>query len=62
MKGHERRRISPLHKEQYEKPSVGLKNKEIQLPNVSIPSRDKCVSYFFVVVLDRTHVGSILSN
>lgn len=46
----------------YTEKSVGLKSKEIQLPNVSIPSRDKCVSYFFVVVLDRTHVGSILSN
>lgn len=51
-----------IFKEQHEKPAAGLKSKEIQLPSVSIPSMDKCVSDFFVVVLIRPHVGSILSN
>lgn len=58
----DRRKIS-LSKEQCEKPSAGTKSKEIQLPCVSTPSRDKHVfQSFFVVALNRPHVGSILSN
>lgn len=60
MKGQEK--ISPLSKEQYEKPSAGLKSREIQLSSASIPSRDKHRFQIFCSCFKHAHVGSILSS